>query len=217
MDVSAPPLFDSSLNLPPDTFLGSKYFNPSFLFGKEIEAFEKFFAFISNPDLVNTFRTILALLAMFFLAVIFYTIIRLFEIRKKEEEHVHHEIAEYQHKHKAKMQAMQENESISKNARWREVLHLLFSDSQNDWKLSVIEADSMLDTLLTDLGYKGDTLGDKLKTAGEQGFRQLNNAWEVHTTRNRVAHEGTVFELSHHEAKRIIAIYEQIFREFGYI
>ena len=217
MDVSSPPLFDSNLNLPPDTFLGSKYFNPSFLFDKQVTAFENFFSFLTNPDLVNTYRTILALLAMFFLAVIFYTIIRLLEIRKKEEAHVHHEIEEYRHKHAAKNKAIAEDEAISKNARWREVLHLLFSQNQNDWKLSVIEADSMLEKLLTDLGYKGDNLGEKLKAAGEQGFRYLNDAWEVHTIRNRVAHEGTVFELSHHEAKRAIAIYEQIFRDFGYI
>jgi len=110
-----------------------------------------------------------------------------------------------------------ENETISKNEKWRQVLHLLFSTSQNDWRLAVIEADAMLEALLSNLGFTGNSLGEKLKTAGEKGFRQISHAWEVHTIRNRIAHEGSVFSLSHHEAKRVIALYEQIFREFGYI
>ena len=93
----------------------------------------------------------------------------------------------------------------------------MFSTNPNDWKLSIVEADAMLEILLGELGFVGENLGEKLKLAGEKGFRPLNRAWEVHTIRNRIAHEGSIFELSHHEAKRVIALYEQIFREFGYI
>jgi hypothetical protein len=67
------------------------------------------------------------------------------------------------------------------------------------------------------LGFKGDNLGEKLKGATQETFRGLTRAWEVHTIRNKIAHEGLGFEISHHEAKRVIAIYEQIFREFGFV
>ena len=80
-----------------------------------------------------------------------------------------------------------------------------------------MEADAMLEVLLGDLGFQGETLGERLKSSGTQGFKHLNDAWEVHTVRNRIAHEGSIFELTHHEAKRSIAMYEQIFREYGYI
>ena len=75
----------------------------------------------------------------------------------------------------------------------------------------------MLESLMGDLGFAGETLGDKLKSATQEKFRSLTVAWEVHTIRNRIAHEGMGFELSQHETKRVIAIYEQIFHEFGYI
>ena len=75
----------------------------------------------------------------------------------------------------------------------------------------------MLEGLLGDLGFKGETLGERLKSADQATFKSLTLAWEVHTIRNRIAHEGTSFELSQREAKRIIAIYEGIFREYGYI
>ena len=58
---------------------------------------------------------------------------------------------------------------------------------------------------------------EKLKMANQDNFPSLTNAWEVHTIRNKIAHEGLSFELSQHEAKRIIALYEQIFRQYGFI
>ena len=59
--------------------------------------------------------------------------------------------------------------------------------------------------------------GDKLKEANQANFRNLSSAWEVHNIRNKIAHEGSSFGLSLHEAKRVIALYEQIFQEFGFI
>ena len=67
------------------------------------------------------------------------------------------------------------------------------------------------------LGFQGENLGDRLKLANQDNFPHLTVAWEVHTIRNRIAHEGLAFELSQHEAKRVIALYEQIFHEYGYI
>ena len=93
----------------------------------------------------------------------------------------------------------------------------LFSENENDWKLAVIEADSMLFDLLTQLKFKGDTMGDKLKDADRDKFHSLSLAWEVHNIRNKIAHEGSSFDFSLHEARRVIALYEQIFQEFGYI
>ena len=83
--------------------------------------------------------------------------------------------------------------------------------------MAIIEADSMLESLMADLGFHGNTLGDRLKMANQDTFKGLTSAWEAHTVRNRIAHEGLAFELSQHEAKRIITLYEHIFRQYGYI
>ena len=106
---------------------------------------------------------------------------------------------------------------MSKNEKWVKTLNYLFSQHPSDWKLAVIEADAMLESLLDQLGLSGETLGDKLKAADKDKFRGFASAWEVHTIRNKIVHEGVSFELSHHEAKRVIALYEQIFREYGFI
>ena len=112
---------------------------------------------------------------------------------------------------------MKGEHGVSQNERWNKTLTYLFSDSSSDWKLAIVEADAMLEDLSRDLGFKGDSLGERLKMANQDNFRGLSSAWEAHAVRNRIAHEGLNFELSHHEAKRVIALYEQIFRNYGYI
>lgn len=193
-------------------FLNSKFLNLDNLFDYIVT----FLGYIFNAEVLEGFYVFLSILAVFFIAVIVYTTIRMFEIRAKERAHLKHEIAEYAHNQALKEKKAQE-EGVFKNERWKKVLDYLFSINENDWKLAVIEADSMLFDLLTQLGFKGENLGDKLKEAGAKDFRNLNAAWEVHNIRNKIAHEGASFVLSLHEAKRVIAIYEQIFQEFGYI
>jgi len=202
-----------------NSFLGSKYFNPDYLFNQGLVFFRQLFDFTSSNStgIMSVFHTLLFFLALFFLTIISYATVRMFEIRKKERKHLEHEIEEYAHREKERAKKLQEGEEVSRNPRWLKTLNYLFSQHASDWKLAVIEADSMLEELMQQLGFKGATLGDKLKSADQNSFRSLTSAWEVHTIRNRIAHEGTSFELSQREAKRVIAIYEQIFREYGYI
>jgi len=126
-------------------------------------------------------------------------------------------MAEYAHHQREREAEARSQERISHNDDWVKTLNYLFSENQSDWKLAVIEADSMLETLLSDLGFKGESLGERLKSADLDRFPSLPAAWEVHAVRNRIAHEGLAFELSQHEAKRVIATYEKIFRQYGFI
>ncbi|MEK7588957.1 MAG: hypothetical protein AAB438_04030 [Patescibacteria group bacterium] len=167
---------------------------------------------------LNLFKFFLYFLLLFFITVICYCAVRMLEIRKKEHEHLHHEIHEYAHKQKEKEAKAEKGiESVSKNPRWVSVLKSLSSENEADWKVAVIDADEMLADLMDELGFKGENLGEKLKLADRDKFHSLSAAWEVHTVRNRIAHEGSAFTLTTREAKRVIALYEQIFREFGYI
>ena len=75
----------------------------------------------------------------------------------------------------------------------------------------------MLEDLTDQLNLEGDNLGERLKSVDKEKFKTLDDAWEAHLVRNKIAHEGTQFELSQHEANRIITLYENVFREFGHI
>ncbi len=204
-----------------NSFLGSKWINPDYLFNQSIIFFHQVADFFSNSNnasaVMSVVHMILFFLSAFFLTMISYCSIRVLEIRKKEKKHLQHEIEEYAHHQAEQEKKKSQGEEISKNKEWVKTLNYLFSQHASDWRLAIVEADSILDALMTQLGFRGETLGDKLKAATQDKFRNLTNAWEVHTIRNRIAHEGASFELSQHEAKRVIALYEQIFREFGYI
>ncbi|MFA6586270.1 MAG: hypothetical protein WCS86_03885 [Candidatus Paceibacterota bacterium] len=195
-----------------DSILGSKFLNPDYLFSEGV----KFLSYVLTERTLDVVYFILSMFAIFFIGIIIYVTIRMFEIRAKEHAHLHHEIEEYAHDQALKEKKAQEK-GVFKNERWRKVLDYLFSTNENDWKLAIIEADSMLFDLLVQLGFKGDTLGDKLKNVDQKSFRFVNSAWEAHNIRNKIAHEGSSFEVSLHEAKRVINLYEEIFQEFRYI
>ena len=202
-----------------NTFLNSKWFNPDFWFNN----FTNFFHSTSHvvntnhTDITGVYHTILVFLSIFFITIIMYTSVRMFEIRKKEHVYLHHEMHEYAHHQAEKEEKAKQTDAVSTNQRWIQVLAYLFSQHASDWKLAIIEADSMLEELLDQLGFKGASLGDKLKSADQETFRGLTAAWEAHTIRNKIAHDGVAFDVTQREAKRVIAIYEQIFRGYGFI
>lgn len=207
----------SQSNILGDSFLSSKYFDPLYLFDRGVFYSQKIISVVFTHRNANLLKTALFILSMFFLTLICYVVVRMIEIRHKEHAHLHHEIKEYAKNKAEQEKRLREEVGGSKNPRWSKTLNYLFSQHSSDWKLSIIEADSILESLLKDLGFAGETVGDRLKSASQETFRELTPAWEVHTIRNRIAHEGLSFELSHHEAKRVIALYEQIFHAYGYI
>ena len=204
-------------NVLDNKFFDIKLFNPDYLFNQIYEFSRSISPHIFRDESVTIFKIILSIICLFFVMIIAYSTIRILEVRAKERKHLRHEIEEYAHHQAEKQKTMVAQIGEQKNERWGNVLVHLFSPSSGDWKLAIIEADSMLFGLMDQLGFKGESLGDKLKSADGDKFKSLATAWEVHTIRNRIAHEGSEYEISQHEAKRVIALYEQIFREFGYI
>ena len=101
--------------------------------------------------------------------------------------------------------------------RWRKILDQSNSDNQNDWRQGIIEADIMLDDLVTKLGYRGESLGEKLKRTTKGDFKTRDQAWDAHLVRNRIAHDGAEFDLNQLEARRVISLYRQVFEEFYHI
>lgn len=101
--------------------------------------------------------------------------------------------------------------------RWEHVREMIESPNENDWRQAIIEADIMLDDLLSQLGYAGQSVGEKLKAVDPSRFRSLQYAWDAHKVRNEIAHSGTGYKLDEHQAHRTIAMYEVVMREHGEI
>ena len=98
--------------------------------------------------------------------------------------------------------------------RWEKIIKLSESQNSSDWRLAIIEADIMLDELLEKLQLPGDTMGEKLKAVEKSDFTTIEYAWEAHKMRNAIAHEGNDLLISQREIRRIISLYEAVFKEF---
>ncbi|MFM2357883.1 MAG: hypothetical protein RJA61_620 [Candidatus Parcubacteria bacterium] len=103
------------------------------------------------------------------------------------------------------------------NKKWERVEQHINSKNSSDWRLAIIEADIMLEELLDTIGYKGEGIGDKLKGVEKSDFLTLDLAWEAHKVRNAIAHEGSNFDLNERDARKVIQMFEEVFREFKYI
>jgi len=113
-----------------------------------------------------------------------------------------------------------ETESISgnmENPKWKLVEDHINSDDANKWKLAIIEADIVLSELLDTFNLPGNSIGEKLKAVSVNEFSTIEEAWEAHKIRNAIAHEGSEFLINQREAKRVIGLYEKVFREFEII
>ena len=104
---------------------------------------------------------------------------------------------------------------VKPNSRLEEVLAHIASDEPNDWKLAIIEADIILDGLLKERGYAGGSLGERLRSITPSQLASIDDAWEAHKVRNRIAHDGTDFGLTKRIAEETINRYSRVFTELG--
>jgi hypothetical protein len=181
-----------------------KQFDPFIVFEKIFDVIRQLYytyaAGFIEPYL-PLIKGILNIISALLLVGIILITIKLREVRKKENE----------------MYSPVEFENTVEGERktqWEIILGHVNSTNSSEWKLAIIEADSILDNILKEVGYEGDTLSDRLKAAGDGDI--IQQAWEAHKIRNQIAHNGDV-ELTHREAKRVVGLYENVFKKFGYI
>jgi len=165
--------------------------------------------FIFSKELFGILVGLSFPISLFFLIGIIYCVENLKIIRRKDSEI-------YDKKVEIGFETVKTGDTAMAH-RWENATKHISSDNPNDWKQAIIEADIILDDLLSKLGYYGDSIGDKLKKVASGDMKSLNEAWEAHKVRNQIAHEGSTFTINHHEAKNVISMYRKVFEEFYYI
>ncbi len=101
--------------------------------------------------------------------------------------------------------------------RWNRIMEHANSEDEHKWRLAILEADIMLNELLDLQGYKGETIAEKMKMVSRTTFNSIDDAWEAHKMRNKVAHEGTEYHIDEREKNRVIGLYQRVFKEFGFV
>ncbi len=203
MQSTGPDLIHSALTKP---LFQPTYGNLDFYFNQVLVFFRWFWGLgLQSPLVIASY-----ILSLFGITMILYATVRLVEIYREEHGHLKHAIDEFTKKRN-------EEESTGHNQRWEHIQELVNSASTSDWRLAVIEADSVLEGLLAARDIPGNTIGERLKNMSPGDLGSIQAAWEAHLVRNRIAHEGSEFELSSREARRTIQLYEVVFRELGFL
>jgi hypothetical protein len=154
----------------------------------------------------TVYVTVSLFVSLLFIALIIYCVIRIEQIR-------YHERVAFSNYARSV-----ETRNIPRTqARWQRILEETGSDNEQQWRLAILEADIMLNELLDTLGYKGETMSDKLKQVERADFHTVDAAWDAHRFRNRIAHEGTAMRLDKHDVDDTIGKYQRVFREFDFL
>ncbi len=95
---------------------------------------------------------------------------------------------------------------------WARIIKRLEVGGEAEYKLAVIEADSLLNDVLQKMGYEGETIGERLEQLDSTTLPNIDQIREVHKTRNNIVHNPD-YNLTLDEAKKILAIYEKTFRD----
>lgn len=103
------------------------------------------------------------------------------------------------------------------NPKWSRIFELGNSNSPSDWRLAILEADILLEEALRAAGFMGESIGEILKSLERSDLLTLENAWEAHKVRNRIAHSGQGYDLTERETRRVLSLFESVFRELRVI
>lgn len=72
-------------------------------------------------------------------------------------------------------------------SKWTEIQNMQ-NAGPSALKNALIEADKLLDYVMIQKGFRGETMGERLKSGGS-AFSNLNAIWGAHKLRNQLAHE----------------------------
>lgn len=201
------------------------FVNLDYVFYQIFRFFRVFFAFIASifgievdnsgitqevyqisQSWLSWFKLIVSVVSILVIALIIYCLVRLWEIKKEAEE-----------KEKALEVKIIEEETFTHSLKWENVLTHANSENPTDWRLAILEADTMLESASQKLPVVGETLGERLKKIDKGDLRSLDSAWEAHKVRNKIAHEGLDFQITKRDTLKTIGQFEEVLRELGSI
>lgn len=80
-------------------------------------------------------------------------------------------------------------------------------------RYAVIEADKLLDYVLQQRGYRGETMGERLKAATAD-FSFSDDVWSAHKLRNKLVHEAN-YEIDSRLVRKSLEQFRQGLKDMG--
>lgn len=99
--------------------------------------------------------------------------------------------------------------------KWLEIENSLSRNNPMSYQMAIMNADKLLDQALRERHFKGNTMGERMKSANKV-WRNANHVWGAHKIRNQLAHE-TDAKVSYEIALRSLSAYKQALKDLGAI
>lgn len=94
---------------------------------------------------------------------------------------------------------------------WLKIEGSIVSGNEASYHLAVLNADKLLDRALKERGFKGQTMGDRMKSANSS-WSSANNVWTAHKLRNQIAHETSV-NIQYDTTMRVLSNFKQALKD----
>jgi hypothetical protein len=92
--------------------------------------------------------------------------------------------------------------------RWKKIQNRIETGTEYEYKLAIIEADSLLNDTLEDNGFSGKTFEERIKKVDKVQLPNSEEILEVHKTRNSIVYDPD-YKLEKNQAKQILEAYER--------
>lgn len=99
---------------------------------------------------------------------------------------------------------------------WAEIVGSINNGVDDAMKKAIGDADKMLDEALKASGFYGKNIEERLNKVSEERLPNIKEIWQAHRFAERIK-KDTKLPLTRHEAKNIIGIYRNTFKELNLI
>lgn len=152
------------------------------------------------PGILLFLKIILIVISLFFLVIIFHSLRKSSWLKNRFLQDMV-EILTYRPYGVKKMAKI-----------WSKIKGRLEAGSESEYKLAVIEADSILNDVLERMGFKGEILGDRLKQVTTDILPNIEETREAHKVRNNIVYDPD-YKLTLDQAQKVLKTYEQALRD----
>lgn len=97
--------------------------------------------------------------------------------------------------------------------RWLAIESGLKRTEPASYQMTILNADKLLDMALKERAFKGQTMGERMKSANDT-WKNADHVWGAHKIRNKIAHESDV-HITYEVAARSLVAYKQALRDLG--
>ena len=102
----------------------------------------------------------------------------------------------------------------SVNKRWKKISDQVASGLEQDYKLTITEADDLLYQILEEKGYEGETFEDLINGAGKKMLPNFDDILFAHGVRNSIVYDPN-YKLDSEVAKKMLSDYESAIKNLA--